>query len=234
MGCCGGGSAPAPTNPAQSYEQQVLTDLRYAPQQAAQELALRMQFEPQYAAHMLEMARTLGPQALEMYTQMFRNADPTRANLERDVGAAVTRDLAAGYEMTPEERRMVEGAARGAQAARGNNLGTSSAVAEATMTADRARQLYEDRLARAMAFQQAPGVVQQAQQAAGFVQGTTTPNNNFSFVNRNAGQQGQQAYANYDQLRLQQYQQAQANNPWAQAIGTAGGLVRLGGAIAAI
>lgn len=190
-----------------------------------------MRFEPQYAQHMLEMARSLGPQALEMYTKMFADADPTRANLEKEIGANVTRDLAAGRSMTPEELQEVTGMARAAQAARGNNLGTSSAVAEATMTGDRARQLYEDRLARAMAFQQAPGVVNQAQQAAGFVQGTTTPNTAFSFVNRNAGQQGQQAYATYDNARLQQYQQNQQNNPWAQVIGGAAGLTNLAGAI---
>src|SRR5437868_9939658 len=98
-----------------------------------------------------------------MYTKMFRDADPARAALEQRTGELVNADLVNPYQMTDQERQEVQGAARGAQAARGNNLGFSSAVAEATNTGDRMRQLYNDRLSRAMQFEAAPGIVNQAQ-----------------------------------------------------------------------
>lgn len=228
-------SPPPPPDPAKSYADQVAIDFQYAPRFAEQEYQLRQQYDPLYARQQLDLTKQLGPESADLYKQLLERIDPESAGIRRQLAGEVSGGLKQGYDLDPRMRREVEQSIRGAQVARGNYTGAAPVTAEATQTGSAASEMYQRRLSNAANFLSGvPTGTQQVQGAAGFTQGTTTPNNSFNYVNRNAGTQGQAlAQQNYSN-QLAAFNIKQQNNPWTQALGVLGGGIKLAGSVSSL
>lgn len=189
--------APAPPDQSQSYEKQVQIDLKYAPQQAQAEYENRLHYDPLYAQQQLQLMQQYGPQYAQYAQQIQSQIDPQTFTAHQQLGDAVNSDLKQGYNLDPRMAQQIQQSVRAGQVARGNYLGNAPITAEATQTGNAAAQMYQQRLANVGSYLGLPSATSNATQGAALGSGAA-PNTNFQFINRQAGQQGQQfALSNY-------------------------------------
>jgi hypothetical protein len=194
--------------------------------------------------------------------EALRTTDPARFALMEKLVAGATEDLDAGSGLSPEQMERMQQNLRGAQAARGNIHGAGAAFDEGRMASEMGQNLQQQRRAGALAILQGSDVAPRYNaaspvnpmmpnyQSTGAVSpqvpnfaATTTggPNLNpvginsssgFSYVNKNAGQQGADFLQSQWQTKFKQA--SEEVNPWmaglgmvGQAAGTAGSLMAL-------
>ena len=220
----GSPKTPQVPDPAKTYEQGVQTNIKYAPQLAAEEQKLRAKYDPQDVAESLGLQQQYGGQALGMYQNYLGQVDPTGQGIRAQLGAAVSSDLSAGTNLGTGLTREYDQGIRGAEAARGNVLGNSAVSAEALNQGSAAQALYQQRLQNAGAFVAQDNSIQQLTGIAGLTTAATTPDRTDSYVNPNAGTQGQNAALSYYQSALAGGA-AGGGNPWTSALASAGAQV---------
>jgi hypothetical protein len=185
----------------------------------------------------LALDQKYGPEYIKQRLAELEISDPVGTALRKKMGTSISTDLDSGYKLAPGMREEVEQATRGAQAARGNILGSAPAAAEAMEVGNAGYRLYQQRLANASAFLSGTTPTAQFGQIAGAQQGATPvamPQVQQGVgLNANAGAQGasfaQQAYGTQSGI----YNTQMANNPWASFFGQVGGVgtsVMAGGA----
>tara|TARA_X000001382_G_scaffold126992_1_gene114259 strand:+ start:948 stop:1829 length:882 start_codon:yes stop_codon:yes gene_type:complete len=155
-------------------------------------------------------------------------SDPLGTKVRKMLGEEAIADLEAGYGLGDDLRNQVEQSVRGAQAARGNILGSAAGQAEAFAMGDAAIRLRQQRLANASSFLSGVTPVAQFGAISGAQQGAASFNpmgiQQGIGLNPNAGQMG----ANFAQ---QNYAQSSSNafkandaNPWNTVLGSVGGI----------
>ncbi len=95
----------------------------------------------------LNIQNKYGPQFIQNARDQLQAADPEGFAARKQLFDKVTADLNSGYELTPDQERQTEQDIRGAQAARGNYLGSAPVSAESTVMADTRQKMYQQRLA---------------------------------------------------------------------------------------
>lgn len=211
---------PTAPNAAQSYGQGLQTYLSYVPTMLQGEQDARGQYDPQRIAEQQALQSYFGQNQYSQQLDALHQLDPASAAIRNQLANAVSSDLSSGYNMPDAERTELLNQYRGAQTARGNDLGVSAGAGEASYLGQAAIGDYQRRITNAGNFLSSPTPEQQLLAVQ-----PVTPDRSSQYVNPNAGYAGQQfALSNY-QNQLAQYQLAGGGtSPWASAAsGAAGG-----------
>lgn len=218
----GSAKTPQVPDPAKTYAQGIQTNIKYAPQVAAEEYKLRSKYDDIGVQQNLDRAQQYGGQAMDMYQGYLKDVDPQGQSIRSQLGAAVSKDLKAGTSFGAGLTREYDQSIRAAEVARGNTTGNSAVSAEALNQGSAAQALYQQRLTNAGAFLAGDNTVKDLTGIAGLTTAATTPDRTDAYVNPQAGVQGQNT-------ALQYYQSALAGgaagggNPWTSALASAGG-----------
>lgn len=216
----GQSSPPTTPNAAQSYGQGLQTYLQYLPGMLQGEQDARGQYDPQRIAEQQGLQAYFGQNQYSQQLDALHQLDPASAAIRNQLANAVSSDLSSGYNMPDAERTELLNQYRGAQSARGNDLGVSAGAGEASYLGQAAIGDYQRRVTNAGNFLSSPTPEQQLLAIQ-----PVTPDRSSQYVNPNSGYAGQQfALSNY-QNQLAQYQLAGGGtSPWASAAsGAAGG-----------
>lgn len=159
-------------------------------------------------------------------------SDPLGTKVRKMLGEEAIADLEAGYGLGDDLRNQVEQSVRGAQAARGNILGSAAGQAEAFALGDAAIRLRQQRLANAASFLSGVTPVAQFGAISGAQQGAASFNpmgiQQGIGLNPNAGQMGASfAQQNYAQSSSNAFKANDAN-PWNTVLGSVGGIAMSG------
>lgn len=215
-------SSPNAPNAADSYKQGIVTYLTYLPDLLKAEQNARTNYDPQRVQDQQQLQDTFGATQYQQQLDALNQLDPQSRQIRGQLAQSVSNDLAAGRSLTPEQETQLTSRARGAQAARGNDLSTAAGGAEALYKTNAAEDAYYRRLGAAGTFLGTPGPVQQA----GLVQ-AVQPDRTSAYVNPASGYAGQNfALQNYGNLLAQNQQQ---NNQWSSALGGAASGATAGG-----
>ncbi len=210
-------SAPAQRDPVKDYERGIDIYLKSLPKQLGAEQDARSQYDPQRIADQQALQQYFGPTQYAQQLNALNQIDPESGAIRRQLAGQVSSDLRSGYSLPQGYDTELTNQFRGAQAARGNSLGTSAGAAEAAFKGKAALDLHQQHLQNAGNFLSSPTPTQQLS----LIQGVT-PDRSSAYTNPNAGYQGigigQQNYQN----ALAQYQlSGGGRNPWAGAAGGA-------------
>lgn len=199
---------------AQAYKDGIITYLTYLPDLLRAEASARSTYDPQRIQQQQDLQEQYGPNQYRQQLEALGILDPESTAVRRQLAGRVSGDLESGYQLPEDFSRELETNIRGAQAARGQGLGTASANAESAYKGQSALDLYYRRLGAAGTFLSSPTPIQQL---AG-VQGVM-PDRTSAYTNPSAGYAGQNfALANYNNQLTQANAQG---NPWANALGGA-------------
>lgn len=204
---------PDQRDPVADYQRGIQIYLQNLPQLLAAEQGARNTYDPARIQQQQALQSQYGPTQYGQQLDALRQLDPESYAVRAQLGSQIRQDLASGYQLPEQYDTELTNQFRGAQAARGNSLGTGNAGAEAAFKGKAALDLYQQHLQNAGNFLQSPTPEQQI----GFIQGVM-PDRSSAYSNPNAGYQGinigQQSYQNM----LAQYQLAGGGrNPWAGA-----------------
>lgn len=205
-----GQSNPNAPDPAESYRKGIEIYLQHLPQLLGAEADARALYDPQRIAQQQGLQEAFGPTQYAQQRAALEQLDPQGTAIRGQLASHVQGDLASGYNLPEDYSRELTSEFRGAQAARGNNLGDSAAGAESAYKGKAALDLYYKRLGAAGTFLGTTGPVQQIPMIQ-----SVQPDRTSAYVNPSSGYAGQNfALQNY------QNQLAQANqqNPWAGAL----------------
>lgn len=175
----------------------------------------------------LEISQKYGTAYVEQRRKELEASDPTGWKMREQMGESIFADLAAGRGLDPGMRADVVEAERGAQAARGNIMGQSSAAAEAMEVGDAGFRLWQQKLANAAAFLSGTTPTAQFQQLTGAQQGAApfspiAPSTGVN-LNGSAGQQGASYALGVYGQQSQNWATAEENNPWQSLLGSISG-----------
>lgn len=210
--------------PAQVYSDFKLRS-QYAPEEQQQALNLYQQYAPQYNATNMAMLKKTDPQYLSGYKQL---------------GSAVSGDLASGSQLTPQQLQLDNANIAGAQASRGNVLGSANVSAQGLYDANAQNAMYQQRLGNMSNFLQQGGPESkfgqlgggQGQAALGQgMQGLTQPGTEYYQIPQNLGntymQAGQMQWQGNEQNALAKasaaYSAVPQQNPWLASLSAASG-----------
>lgn len=160
-----------------------------------------------------------GGRFVERMREHLKLADPSGFRAREMLAAEVMKDLAAGGDLSDDERREVQQAVRGGQVARGNVLGPAAVHEEAMETGDAAFRRRQQRLGNVGSFLAGTspaaqfGALTAAQQgAAPFAPASTGP----AFNTQGVGQAAGQIFGAQEARHQAQMNQP---NPWMQGLG---------------
>src|SRR6266436_4748701 len=215
-------SPPTP-NPSKDYGNALKVYLKYLPQLLQGEQAARTQYDPARVQEQLDLQQKYGPTQWNQQLTALQALDPQGVDIRHRLGQAVTSDLKSGYNLPAGLNTEVTSQIRGAEAARGNEMGNAPIAAEALYKGNAANQLYQQHLQSANQF--LAGATPEQQMIA--IQ-PVTPDRSSQYVNPSAP--GALAAPNYQNM-LAAYQASSAQRAatgqfYGQAIGaTAGGII---------
>lgn len=180
----------------------------------------------------LELSKKYGTQQIEQRLAELKAADPTGFATRDELGKRVLDELKLGSQLDPQTQAEVVNAERGAQASRGNLLGSSSGAAEAMQVGNAGFRLKQQRLANAASFLSGTTPVAQFQGISGAQQGAVAfnpqPINQGIGVNPNAGTNGWQAAGKSFGMQMQAANMAYENSPWTKLFDTFSGILTTG------
>lgn len=204
---------PKTPNASHDYEQGIQIYLRHLPELLAAEQNARETYDPTRIAEQQGLQDYFGPNMYRQQLDALGQLDPESQTIRRQLASSISGDLASGYNLPEQYDTELTGQIRGAQAARGNSLGSGAAGAEASFKGKAAIDLYQKHLENAGNFLAGPTPEQQIS----LIQGVQ-PDRSSSYTNPNAGYQGvNQGQANY-QNQLAAFQLAGGGrSPWAGA-----------------
>lgn len=165
----------------------------------------------------------------------IEEADPTGMQARRELASKVLEEMRLGSKISPQAERETEQAIRGAQAARGNILGTSAIAKEVLGKYELGEKLKQQRLSNVAAYVMGTPLTAQYQTLSGAQQGTA-PYAPVAYqpgttLTPGIGQAGAQYAASiygtqaglYGQ-QLQYTANTMQENPWLQGLGLATGV----------
>ena len=203
---------PPKPDPAGDYSKSLKTYLRFLPKLLAGEQQARETYDPKRIEEQMRLQDLYGARQAQQQLTALERLDPESARIRRQLAAATSGDLAAGYNLPPDFARQLTSQIRGSEAARGNVLGGAPIAAEDLYKGKAMLDLYQQHLANAGAFLAGPTPEQQLT----LVQ-PVTPDRTSQYVNPSAP--GQMAAPNYQNV-LAQWQAAGGGqpSPWVQAL----------------
>jgi hypothetical protein len=209
---------PKAPDPSKTYQAGIDVLLKNLPSLLAAEEGSRLQYDPQRIAEQQGLQAQFGPIQTQQQLDQLQQIDPTGQALREQLGGQVSSDLASGYQLPPDFASELENQIRGAQVVRGNTLGAAPASAEALFKGKAAIDLYQQHLDNAGQFLGLQTPEQQITLLSG-----VQPDRSFSYVDPNAGLQGQQfALGNYQNLLAQNQLATNTGNSWTRALAGAG------------
>lgn len=209
-------SAPSPPNMQQSYAQGIQTYLQYLPEMLNTEMADRYKYDPQRIAEQQGLQAQFGPTQYAQMLDALKALDPTGYALREQTGAALSKDLAAGSNLTSDQSQALEQQIRRSSAARGNTYGQAPVQAEAFTKGMYGMQLYQQRLQNAMNFQNSATPESWATMVP-----PVSADRSMAYVNPNAGFQGEQfALQNYQNQLAASQMQGNSGSSWGSGIGS--------------
>lgn len=191
------------------------TDQQHLPEFARLDNQIALNSADTLAAGNLDLQRKYAPGYADLQLQLGRQIDPNGAATYDELGKQVLANLRMGNTLNDQERQQVQQNTMAAQSARGNLWGSAAAYEDALNTGHAATARGLQRQNQAMAFLT----------GADPILGEGIP------LNYSAPDSGGTSYAQLrgfgaDQASLQQQaamSNANATNPWLQAIGQVGG-----------
>ncbi len=213
-----GPSVPETRDPAKDYAAGIDVQLKNLPRELQAEQDARSQYDPQRIQQQQLLQYIYGPTQYAEQLDALNQLDPQGQFIRNQLGQTISSDLRSGYGLPADYDRELTNQIRGAQAARGGNLGTSGATAEAAFKGKAALDLHQQHIQNAGNYLSGPTPEQQIS----LIQGVS-PDRTSAYTNPNAGLQGigigQQNYQN----QLAAFQLAGGGrNPWASGLAGAG------------
>lgn len=198
-------SSPKPPqdNSARDYRKGIETNLKYLPKLLLAEQNARQQYDPQRIDEQMALQDQYGARQSQQQLDALHRLDPQGAAIRQQVGQQVQSDLASGYNLPPGLQRAVTSQIRGAEAARGNDLGNAAITAESVYSGNAMQQLYQQHLQNAEQFLSGPTPEQQLLAVS-----PVSPDRSSAYVNPSAGYAGQAVGAQNYQNLLAQWQAA--------------------------
>jgi hypothetical protein len=200
--------------------------------QTRQQLEFLAESADTLAEAQISTQEKFGERFIAQRMKELEQSDPLGTKVRKMLGEEAIKDLEAGYGLGDELRSQVEQSVRGAQAARGNILGSAAGQAEAFALGDAAIRLRQQRLANAASFLSGVTPVAQFGAISGAQQGAAAFNpmgiQQGIGINPNAGQLGTQFAMNSYQQQSQNAIAKAQNNPWNTVLGAVGGVAMSG------
>lgn len=214
-------NAPKSPNPAKVYEQGIATTVKYAPQLASAENALRGTFDNTWVEQSLARQKQFEPAfANEWSKALVQTVGPWAEAARKSAGVAVSNDLAQGYNLTADQTRQATQGARAAQVVSGNFLGNAAVSAEGIAVGNAAQTAEQQRIAEAQQALGLDSAIKQFAQTGLTIQGATTPDSGTSYENANLWNTTGNSLAGYQQQATQFVQGLNPNDylsPWQRA-----------------
>ena len=177
----------APGDPAKLYLQGLQSNLKYAPQIAGTEQDLRNEFDgPGVQASLTRQANT-GGSFLDLYRQDQSKTNPGNEALQKQLGGALSTDLAKGYQIDPDQRRAAEQSARAGQVATGNFLGNAAVTKEVRAVGAASFSAHQKRITNAEKYLAVDNAVKEYTNTMKLVTGATSPDRSSQYVTTSAG-----------------------------------------------
>jgi hypothetical protein len=159
-----------------------------------------------------------GPTQYSQQLAALQQLDPTGTALRTQMGNKISSDLSLGYSLDPELEKQLTSQIRGAEVARGNDLGNDAISAEALYKGAAAQNMYQQRLQNAGNFLNSPTPEQQLVTVQ-----PVTADRASAYIDPNAGLQQQQFGLSAYQDQLARWQlSGGSRNPWSSALAGAG------------
>lgn len=200
--------------------------------QTRQQLEFLAESADTLAEAQISTQEKFGERFIAQRMKELEQSDPLGTKVRKMLGEEAIKDLEAGYGLGDELRSQVQQSVRGAQAARGNILGSAAGQAEAFALGDAAIRLRQQRLANAASFLSGVTPVAQFGAISGAQQGAAAFNpmgiQQGIGINPNAGQLGTQFAMNSYQQQSQNAIAKAQNNPWNTVLGAVGGVAMTG------
>ena len=208
-----GQPSPPQPNPSGDYRKSLRTYLKFLPKLLQAEQGARTQYDPQRIEEQMHLQDLYGARQSQQQLEALQRLDPQGVGIRKQLGTAVSRDLASDYGLPPAFERQLTSQIRGAEAARGNVLGGAAISAEGLYKGKAMLDLYQQHLANAGAFLAGPTPEQQLT----LVQ-PVTPDRSSQYVNPSAA--GQMAAPNYQNMLAAWQAAGGGQNPgWVGASG---------------
>jgi hypothetical protein len=200
--------------------------------QTRQQLEFMSESADTLAEAQISTQEKFGERFVAQRMKELEQSDPLGTKVRKMLGEEAIADLEAGYGLGDDLRNQVEQSVRGAQAARGNILGSAAGQAEAFALGDAAIRLRQQRLANASSFLSGVTPVAQFGAISGAQQGASAFNpmgiQQGMGLNPNAGQLGSNFAMNSYQQQSQNAIAEAQNNPWNTVLGSVGGIAMSG------
>jgi len=200
--------------------------------QTRQQLEFLAESADTLAEAQISTQEKFGERFIAQRMKELEQSDPLGTKVRKMLGEEAIKDLEAGYGLGDELRSQVQQSVRGAQAARGNILGSAAGQAEAFALGDAAIRLRQQRLANAASFLSGVTPVAQFGAISGAQQGAAAFNpmgiQQGIGINPNAGAQSTQFAMNSYQQQSQNAIAKAQNNPWNTVLGAVGGVAMTG------
>ena len=233
------GNQVKPPNATQAARRAWIEQYNLAPMVARQDQRIRNEMAPQQAQLASDLYAKFFPQMAATNLATLRKVDPESIDGRKALYGTVFDELQQGRGMSAETQRQITQAARGALAARGNNLGNAAALAEATNYGQAGDAALQQRIANMGNFLRGPTPESHFGELAGaagpsisaVTTGAASPGNEYvegpsywKTAEDNAWRQYQAQAANGKQLgAVQGAAAASQENPWMAALGSAAG-----------
>lgn len=215
----GGGDKdpPAAPNPSKLYQEGIDIFLKNLPRMLDAEAQYRIEVDPERIRQQQALQEEFGPVQYQQQLDALKQLDPQSFGIRQQLADRVSSDLASGYDLPAEYETELTNQIRGAQAARGNILGTSAAGAESAFKGKAALDLYQQHLQNAGSFLSGPTPQQQLLGVQG-----VSPDRGMAYANPSAGTAGVNAgLANYQNMLANYQLQGGGTNQWQSALGGA-------------
>lgn len=257
--CCGNAKYKAPPTPnlsaAYNNEQQLANS--WANPSAGLSSQIYNQYAPQYAQTNADIYGKTAPQYAQTNADIYGRTAPQYAQDNANIYTQTAPQyLAANNAMleglrtiSPQQQDLADQSARSGMAARGNINGDTNVGQEVMNRSDYINSLLNQKLGQLGGIGGAGGGAALSNSGAGSALSNSGGNSALgnsgatnavgtNFFNPNSGSLGQQGalslYQGQTQNAQNQYQSAQANNPFTQAMSVLGGIAKIAGPIAAM
>ena len=217
----GTASSPTPAvDPSQTYRQGLLTNIKYAPVVADAEQRMRSEYDAPSVQDNLARQQQQGGNFLDLYRSGLAQSDPGNEALQKQLGGAISSDLAKGYNLSAGQTRQVQQATRAEQVTTGNIYGNAAVSQEASAIGKASFSAYQQRLQNAGNFLSHDNALQLDAATQKLLTGATLPDRSASYVSGAAGTDAQSiANATYqeDLQFIQTYNPDDYLGPWQRA-----------------
>lgn len=211
-----GNDTPKAPNQAKSYQAGIDVYLKNLPALLAAENSARATNDPQRIADQQKLQDQFGPNQYQQQLDALHQLDPASAVIRDQLAGSVSSDLASGYALPEGLKTQIENQIRGRQVLTGGggSVGGNAPIsAEAAYGATAAQNLYQTHLDNAGSFLGLPTPEQQILAVQPVSADRTS-----SYVDPNAGFQGQQFALNNYQNLLAQTQASGGSSAWTRAL----------------